>query len=49
MNGSEVFADMFQLPIEENKKLDGSSDDQPLRLEGIKKLDFAQLLRVMFS
>jgi len=47
---SEVFADMFQLPAPtiDSRALDGSSDDQPLRLDGIKKSDFAQLLRVMF-
>jgi len=47
---SEVFADMFQLPAPtmDGRALDGSSDDQPLRLDGIKKSDFVQLLRVMF-
>jgi hypothetical protein len=47
---SEVFSDMFQLPapVKDGCALDGSSDDQPLRLEGIKKSEFLQLLRVMF-
>jgi len=41
---------MFQLPAPtaDGHALDGSSDDQPLRLDGIKKSDFLQLLRVMF-
>jgi len=47
---SEIFSDMFQLPVpsEDERALDGSSDDQPLRLDGIKKSDFIQLLRAMF-
>jgi len=47
---SEIFSDMFQLPTPtvDGHALDGSSDDQPLRLDGIKKSDFLQLLRVMF-
>lgn len=47
---SEIFSDMFQLPAPtvDGHVLDGSSDDQPLRLDGIKKSDFLQLLRVMF-
>lgn len=49
---SEVFADMFELPPPSGQgveaALDGSDDDKPLRLEGIKKSDFEQLLRVMF-
>jgi hypothetical protein len=46
---SEVFRDMFQLPIAEDATPDGCSDEQPLRLDGILKQDFRQLLRVMFS
>ena len=48
---SEIFSDMFQLPVPTTAghSLDGSSDDQPLRLDGIKKSDFVQLLRVMFA
>jgi hypothetical protein len=45
---SEVFRDMFQLPIAEDTTPDGCSDEQPLRLDGILKQDFRQLLRVMF-
>jgi hypothetical protein len=45
---SEVFRDLFQLPVAENTSPDGHSDEQPLRLEGIKKGDFEQLLRVLF-
>ena len=47
---SGVFSNMFQFPapVEDGYVLGRSSDDQPLRLEGIKKSDFLQLLRVMF-
>jgi hypothetical protein len=39
---------MFQLPVGNGVVADGSSDEQPLRLEGVKKEDFRQLLRIMF-
>jgi hypothetical protein len=45
---SEVFQDMFRLPVPENTVPDGSSDEHPLRLDGVKKNDFRQLLKVMF-
>ena len=45
---SDVFRDMFQLPVAENTIPDGYSDEQPLRLDGVAKEDFRQLLRVMF-
>jgi hypothetical protein len=47
---SEIFSHMFDLPVPTTGGVspDGSSEDQPLRLEGIKKSDFLPLLRVMF-
>jgi len=45
---SEVFRDMFGLPIVKGAIPDGLSDEQPLHLEGIMKEDFRQLLRIMF-
>jgi len=45
---SEIFRTMFQLPIPENVVPDGSSKENPLRLVGIEKNDFQQLLRVMY-
>lgn len=39
---------MFKLPQNPDTTADGLSDDQPLRLEGIKRDDFRQLLRVMY-
>ena len=49
--GSEVFATMFNLPPPggQDTDQDGSSDDHPLRLEGILKKDFIQLLRYKFQ
>lgn len=48
MTESEVFETMFKLPQTPDTAADGFSDDQPLRLEGIKSDDFRQLLRVMY-
>ena len=47
---SEIFSDMFQLPVptDGGGTPEGSSDERPIRLDGIKKSDFIQLLRVMF-
>lgn len=43
-----MFCDLFGLPLARDAPVDGSSDEQPLRLEGIKENDFRQLLRVMY-
>ncbi|KAF8161479.1 hypothetical protein B0H34DRAFT_701115 [Crassisporium funariophilum] len=45
---SEVFQAMFTLPQDPDLKVDGQTDDQPLRLEGVKQDAFRQLLRVMY-
>jgi len=45
---SEVFETMFKLPQNPDVIADGLSNNQPLRLEGVKSDDFRQLLRVMF-
>jgi hypothetical protein len=46
---SEVFRGMFQLPIPIGTIIpDGSNNQQPLRLAGVSKEDFEQLLRFMF-
>ena len=39
---------MFQLPVATGSVADGSSNEQPLRLEGVNKGDFRQLLKIMF-
>lgn len=46
-NGSEVFRDMYQLPTSDKSADEGSTAQNPLRLEGIEKKDFEQLLRVL--
>jgi hypothetical protein len=45
---SEVFRDMLEMPTPEGEPLDGSSDDKPLHLSGIKEGDFRALLKAMF-
>ncbi|KDQ50885.1 hypothetical protein JAAARDRAFT_199588 [Jaapia argillacea MUCL 33604] len=47
-NDSEIFRGMFSVPVPEGSPADGSSIDHPLRLEGVRKDDFRQLLRVMY-
>ncbi|KDQ51176.1 hypothetical protein JAAARDRAFT_41438 [Jaapia argillacea MUCL 33604] len=44
---SEVFRGMFTLP-NVGTDVEGTSDQNPLRLEGIMKKDFLRLLRVMY-
>ncbi|KDQ51175.1 hypothetical protein JAAARDRAFT_41435 [Jaapia argillacea MUCL 33604] len=44
---SEIFRDMFTLP-NMGTNAEGTSDQNPLRLEGIKKKDFVRLLRVIY-
>jgi len=44
---SEVFGNMFQLPVSEDAIADGTSDSHPLHLDGVNKDEFRQLLRVM--
>jgi hypothetical protein len=47
-NNSEIFKDLRKLPSSPDQPEDGSSDEHPLRLEGIESHEFTQLLRVMF-
>jgi hypothetical protein len=44
---SEVFHDMFLLPTPEDIPCDGSSDEQPLVLEGVREADFRMLVKAM--
>ena len=48
---SQVFRDMLSLPVpdSEGTKADGTSDDNPLTLDGIVAIDFIRLLRYLFS
>ncbi|OBZ75090.1 hypothetical protein A0H81_05020 [Grifola frondosa] len=45
---SEVFRNMFELPVPEGSVVDGSSDEHPLRLEGVSSADFRYFLKVLF-
>lgn len=40
---------MFQLPQNPDSIIEGETDEQPIRLDGIRKEDFKQLLRVMYA
>ncbi|KAJ7169151.1 hypothetical protein C8R43DRAFT_876246, partial [Mycena crocata] len=44
---SEIFATTFCLPPPTGKA-EGSDDSNPLKLEGINKLDFQRLLKVLY-
>ncbi|KAH7925641.1 hypothetical protein BV22DRAFT_1128872 [Leucogyrophana mollusca] len=48
IDGSDVFRQMFQLPVPDGVEADGCSDGRPLRLEFIQQNDFKQLLKVLF-
>ena len=39
---------MFQMPIAQDGTADGLTKEQPIRLDGIKRDDFRQLLRIMY-
>ena len=43
---SKIFRDMFSLPVAEDTE--GSSDNNPIRLDGIKKEEFKRFLEVLF-
>ncbi|KAF8548457.1 hypothetical protein OG21DRAFT_1449080 [Imleria badia] len=45
---STVFRDMFLLPTGDLHREEGTSDDNPIYLEGIQKDEFEQLLGVLF-
>jgi hypothetical protein len=45
---SEVFRDMRAIPSGPNTPKDGTNDNRPIRLDGIRKDDFRQLLRILY-
>ena len=45
---SQVFRDMFSLPVPEGVKAEGASEDNPLKLDGIIAIDFVRLLRFLY-
>lgn len=46
-NESEIFRGMMDVPLPSDGTAEGMSDDHPIRLEGVLKEDFRQLLRVL--
>ncbi|KAI0349702.1 hypothetical protein OH77DRAFT_1499446 [Trametes cingulata] len=44
---SPVFRDMFALPASDTETAEGVTDDEPVRLDGIKRDDFRALLHIM--
>ncbi|KAH7909358.1 hypothetical protein BJ138DRAFT_1155473 [Hygrophoropsis aurantiaca] len=47
VNESDVFRQMFELPVPDGVEVDGCSDERPLRLDLIKQDDFKQLLKAL--
>lgn len=45
---STVFRDMFSMPQGSQNMVEGQSDDKPIRLDGVTKNDFEQLLKALF-
>jgi len=45
---STVFRDMFSMPQGSQDTVEGLSDDKPIRLDGVTKHDFEQLLKALF-
>lgn len=39
---------MFLLPVQEGTEADGTSDDTPLKLDGIRVIDFISFLKYLF-
>ncbi|KAL5485149.1 hypothetical protein ACEPAI_7791 [Sanghuangporus weigelae] len=46
---SEVFAGMFDLPVSESMKRDGTDEAHPLHLEGIRLVDFRPFLKALHA
>lgn len=45
---SVIFRDMFSMPQGGQSAVEGLSDDRPIRLDGVSKHDFEQLLKALF-
>lgn len=46
---SAIFCDMFALPQGDGEIVEGLSDEAPIRLYGVNKEDFEQLLKALFG
>jgi hypothetical protein len=45
---SAIFSDMFAVPRADGHDHEGSTDDHPIKLESIEKVDFRGFLKAMF-
>ncbi|KAF9239116.1 hypothetical protein BU15DRAFT_47003, partial [Melanogaster broomeanus] len=45
---STVFRDMFLLPVPDIHEVEGLNDARPIHLEGTRRYDFEQLMKVLF-
>ncbi|KAL4075294.1 hypothetical protein V8B97DRAFT_2022287 [Scleroderma yunnanense] len=45
---STIFRDMFSMPQGDQNSVEGLNDDKPIRLDGVAKTDFEQLLNALF-
>jgi len=45
---STVFLDMFSFPPPPDTEVEGSSDEHPIRLDGVMADEFRQLLKVLY-
>ncbi|KAF6746249.1 hypothetical protein DFP72DRAFT_636158 [Ephemerocybe angulata] len=48
IEASPIFADLFTLPSPSGGRQEGDTDSEPIRLDGVKKVDFEALLKVVF-
>ncbi|SJK98026.1 uncharacterized protein ARMOST_01282 [Armillaria ostoyae] len=48
IENSETFRAMFTLPQAETDTVEGDSDDKPIQLQGVSKVDFERLLKFMY-
>jgi hypothetical protein len=48
VKNSDIFRTTFTLPQGGNSNAERTSDENPLELEGISKVDFQRLLKVMY-
>ena len=48
LDDSEFFRELFEMPPEAGKPVEGSCAEHPLRVEGVTKEDMAVFLRVVY-
>ncbi|THU75698.1 hypothetical protein K435DRAFT_560608, partial [Dendrothele bispora CBS 962.96] len=48
MRESDVFHDLFSLPVLVGRKSEGQSDEEPVLLQSVSKVDFERLLSLLF-